>query len=64
MMVTGDRTSWMIPPGRAVLIPPSTPHSDGVTATALARRCGLSTRTLERLFRADTGMPFGLWRQK
>ena len=162
MTVTGDRTSWMIPPGRAVLIPASTLHSirmwgevamrslyfpadaaapvfgvaacrvisvsallrelilriadlaaldsrvpaearlmsvltdelaradveplllplpsderalraaewilkdpaDGVTATALARRCGLSTRTLERLFRADTGMPFGLWRQK
>jgi AraC-like DNA-binding protein/quercetin dioxygenase-like cupin family protein len=38
--------------------------ADGVTATALARRCGLSTRTLERLFRAETGMRFGLWRQK
>jgi len=161
MTVTGDRTSWMIPPGRAVLIPAGTPHSirmwgevamrslyfpvnpparafdttcrvisvgpllrelilrvaelaaldsrvaaearlmgvltdelveahieplllplpsderalraaeriltdpaDGVAATALARRCGLSTRTLERLFRAETGVPFGLWRQK
>jgi AraC-like DNA-binding protein/quercetin dioxygenase-like cupin family protein len=38
--------------------------ADGATATALARRCGLSTRTLERLFRAETGMRFGLWRQK
>jgi AraC-like DNA-binding protein/mannose-6-phosphate isomerase-like protein (cupin superfamily) len=162
MTVTGDRTSWMIPPRRAVLIPAGTPHSirmwgevamrslyfpssvpapvfdaktcrvisvspllrelilriaalaaldsrvaeesrlmsvlmdeietshiepfllslpedsralkaaewvlqhpgDGCTATALARRCGLSTRTLERVFRAETGMRFGLWRQK
>ena len=162
MTVTGDRTSWMIPPGRAVLIPAGIPHSirmwgevamrslyfpvsapapvfeaktcrvisvspllrelilrvaemaaldsrvaaearvmsvlmdeleaahieplllplpsdaraltaadcvlknpaDGATADALARRCGLSARTLERLFRAETGMRFGLWRQK
>ena len=162
MTVTGDRTSWMIPPGRAVLIPAGIPHSirmwgevamrslyfpvnapapvfdantcrvisvspllrelilrvaemaaldsrvavearlmsvlmdelerahieplllplpsdsralkaadcvmknpaDGATAEALARDCGLSARTLERLFRAETGMRFGLWRQK
>ncbi len=162
MTVTGDRTSWMIPPGRAVLIPAGIPHSirmwgevamrslyfpandpatvfdaktcrvisvssllrelilrvaemaaldsrvavearlksvlmdeletaqieplllplpsdvraltaaDYVlknpaaaeTVEALARRCGLGTRTLERLFRAETGMRFGLWRQK
>jgi AraC-like DNA-binding protein/quercetin dioxygenase-like cupin family protein len=162
MTVTGDRTSWMIPPGRAVLIPAGIPHSirmwgevamrslyfpanapvpvfdenscrvisvsallrelilrvaemaaldsrvetearlmsvlmdelatarieplllplpsderalraadcvlqnpaDEATADALARRCGLGTRTLERLFRAETGMRFGLWRQK
>jgi AraC-like DNA-binding protein len=162
MTVTGDRSSWMIPPGRAVLIPAGIPHSirmwgevamrslyfpvnapapvfdaktcrvisvspllrelilrvaelaaldsriasearlmsvlmdelerahveplllplpadsralkvaecvltspaDAVTATALARQCGLSSRTLERLFRAETGMRFGLWRQK
>jgi len=38
--------------------------ADGATAQALARRCGLSARTLERLFRAETGMRFGLWRQK
>ena len=30
----------------------------------VARRSGLSTRTLERLFRAETGLTFGLWRQK
>jgi AraC-like DNA-binding protein/quercetin dioxygenase-like cupin family protein len=165
MTVTGDRTSWMIPPGRAVLIPAGVPHSirmwgevamrsvyfpdsiakapgpvfeaktcrvisvspllrelilrvaelaaldsrvaaearlmsvlmdeletaqieplllplpsdvralraadwilknpaDGIIANALARRCGLSARTLERLFHAETGMRFGLWRQK
>ena len=162
MTVTGDRTSWMIPPGRAVLIPAGIPHSirmwgevamrslyfpvnapapvfdantcrvisvspllrelilrvaemaaldsrvasearlmsvlmdeletshieplllplpsdaralsaadwvlkspaDGATVQALARHCGLSARTLERLFRAETGMRFGLWRQK
>ena len=165
MTVTGDRTSWMIPPGRAVLIPAGIPHSirmwgevamrslyfpatadgapapvfeantcrvisvspllrelilriaelaaldsrvavearmmgvlmdeletahieplllplpadvralkaadwilknpaDGATSKTLARRFGLSERTLERLFRAETGMRFGLWRQK
>lgn len=162
MTVTGDRTSWMIPPGRAVLIPAGVSHSirmwgevamrslyfpagalapvcdgntcrvisvspllrelilrvaelaaldsrvtvearlmdvlmdelasariepmvlplpsderalkaadyvlknpaDAATADSVARRCGLSTRTLERVFRAETGMRFGLWRQK
>jgi AraC-like DNA-binding protein/mannose-6-phosphate isomerase-like protein (cupin superfamily) len=163
MTVTGDRTSWMIPPRRAVLIPAGTPHSirmwgevamrslyfpreapalvfdatttcrvisvspllrelilrvaelaaldsrvaaearlmsvlmdeletahvepfllplpadaralkaaefvlknpaDGSTAAVMARHSGLGTRTLERLFRAETGMRFGLWRQK
>ena len=162
MTVTGDRTSWMIPPARAVLIPAGIPHSirmwgevamrslyfpvhahapafgergcrvisvgallrelilriadltaldsrvaiearlmsvlmdeletahveplllplpsdaravkaaddvlkhpaDGATTKVLARRCGLSERTLERLFRAETGMQFGLWRRK
>ena len=34
------------------------------TTDDIARRSGLSARTLERLFRAETGMPFGLWRQK
>ena len=38
--------------------------ADGMTAESLARHCGLSSRTLERLFRAETGMRFGLWRQK
>ena len=30
----------------------------------LSRRYGASRRTLERLFRNETGMSFGLWRQK
>ena len=162
MTVTGDRNSWMIPPGRAVLIPAGTPHAirmwgdvamrslyipvdvtasafhvdtcrvisvrpllrelilrvaqmaaldsrvaaearlmgvlmdelaaasieplllplpsdsralavaeavlgnpaDTPTAETLARHAGLGVRTLERLFRAETGMRFGLWRQK
>jgi AraC-like DNA-binding protein len=38
--------------------------ADGATAIAVSRECGLSSRTLERLFRAETGMRFGLWRQK
>jgi AraC-like DNA-binding protein len=38
--------------------------ADGATAEALGRRFGLSARTLERLFSAETGMRFGLWRQK
>jgi len=41
----------------------ATPAEEGTTDD-LARRAGLSARTLERLFRAETGMPFGLWRQK
>ena len=161
MTVTGDQTTWMIPPGRAVLIPAGIPHAirmwgdvamrslyfppaaarvfatgvcrvisvspllrelilrvaglaaldsrepaearlmsvlmdeleaaeieplslplpsdaralaaatgilanpaEEATADDVARRSGLSVRTLERLFRAETGMPFGLWRQK
>lgn len=35
-----------------------------ITLRSLARDCGMSTRTLERLFSAQTGMPFGTWRQK
>jgi len=30
----------------------------------LSRRYGAGHRTLERLFRGETGMSFGLWRQK
>ena len=38
--------------------------ADDATTDDVARRSGLSARTLERLFRAETGMTFGLWRQK
>ena len=31
---------------------------------ALARRHGAGRRTLERIFRAETGMSFGMWQQK
>lgn len=34
------------------------------TLDLLARRYGAGRRTLERIFRAETGMSFGLWRQK
>jgi AraC-like DNA-binding protein len=30
----------------------------------LARRHGIARRTLERRFREETGMSFGMWRQK
>ena len=36
----------------------------GETLDRLARRYGAGRRTLERLFRKETGMSFGLWRQK
>ena len=34
------------------------------TFDQLSRRYGVSRRTLERLFRRETGLSFGLWRQK
>lgn len=34
------------------------------TPDDIARKYGAGRRTLERLFRQQTGMPFGLWRQK
>jgi len=36
----------------------------GETLDRLSRHYGASRRTLERLFRHETGMSFGLWRQK
>jgi transcriptional regulator GlxA family with amidase domain len=38
--------------------------AEGTTAAALSGECGLSARTLERLFHAETGVRFGPWRQK
>jgi AraC-like DNA-binding protein len=34
------------------------------TLAEVARQAGASTRTLERLFRAETGLSFGVWRQR
>ena len=34
------------------------------TLAEVARASAASARTLERLFRAETGLPFGLWRQR
>jgi AraC-like DNA-binding protein len=34
------------------------------SCSQLARRSGASRRTLERLFQSETGLSFGLWRQK
>lgn len=36
----------------------------GEALDRLSRRYGAGRRTLERLFRSETGMSFGLWRQK
>jgi AraC-like DNA-binding protein len=38
--------------------------ASAATLNGLARECGMSPRTLERLFRAQTGMRFSMWRQK
>jgi AraC-like DNA-binding protein len=38
--------------------------SERRTLGALARGSGASTRTLQRVFRAETGMSFGTWRQQ
>ncbi len=38
--------------------------SAGESLDLLARRFGSGRRTLERLFRTETGMSFGLWQQK
>ena len=38
--------------------------ADATTANQLARTAGASVRTLERLFRSETGLTFGRWRQQ
>ncbi len=38
--------------------------ADAIALNDLARECGMSPRTLERLFREETGMRFSMWRQK
>jgi AraC-like DNA-binding protein len=39
-------------------------HLTGESVDELAQRHGLARRTLERRFRDETGMSFGMWRQK
>jgi AraC-like DNA-binding protein len=39
---------------------PAAPH----TLAEVARASAASARTLERLFRSETGLPFGIWRQR
>jgi AraC-like DNA-binding protein len=38
--------------------------SDGRRLEDLCKQCGASKRTVERLFREDTGVSFGRWRQQ
>jgi AraC-like DNA-binding protein len=37
---------------------------EGAVLDTLARRHGVGRRTLERIFRSETGMSFGMWQQK
>jgi AraC-like DNA-binding protein len=45
---------------RRILAEPSCPES----LSELSRQFGAGRRTLERVFRRDTGLSFGMWRQK
>ena len=62
-------TPWMLPlpaDPRAVAVAElvmTRPSSDD-SLEDLARRFAVGRRTLERLFREETGLSFGLWRQK
>jgi AraC-like DNA-binding protein len=40
------------------------PNEGGESVDALAQQHGVARRTLERRFRDETGMSFGMWRQK
>jgi AraC-like DNA-binding protein len=68
-MNIAPETPWRLPlpadaraiaVARHVLDTPTCPE----TLDDLARCYGVGRRTLERLFRCDTGLSFGLWRQK
>src|SRR5436190_19903975 len=54
MTVTGDRTSWMIPPGRAVLIPAGIPHSIRMWGEVAMRSLYFPAGTPARAFDANT----------
>jgi AraC-like DNA-binding protein len=49
-----------VPVAQRILADPASDETLG----ALARRHGVAGRTLERLFRTETGLSLGLWRQK
>jgi AraC-like DNA-binding protein len=38
--------------------------SGGLPTVAMLRKCGTSRRTMERLFRAETGMSLGQWQRR
>src|SRR4029453_6125151 len=54
MTVTGDRTSWMIPPGRAVLIPAGTPHAIRMWGDVAMRSLYVPVGVTTAAFAVDT----------
>ena len=53
MTVTGDRTTWMIPPGRAVLIPAGVMHSIRMWGDVAMRSLYFPPAAADRVFPAD-----------
>jgi AraC-like DNA-binding protein len=53
------------PPAAPLMLPiPTSCPSADETLDELSRQYGASRRTLERLYREETGLSFGMWRQK
>jgi len=50
--------------GRAARYAALANHSGSLPAEKLLRQCGTSRRTMERLFRAETGMSLGQWQRR
>jgi AraC-like DNA-binding protein len=59
LRVEAARSHWVVPPNRAVWLPPGERDFE-----AWAAACGASARTLARLFRRETGLSFRVWRQQ
>lgn len=57
-------TSSGVTPARFSLLAVTAMSAAGETLDRLSRRYRAGRRTLERLFRNETGLSFGLWRQK
>jgi quercetin dioxygenase-like cupin family protein len=53
MTVTGDRTTWMIPPGRAVLIPARVPHAIRMWGDVAMRSLYFPVAAEDRVFALD-----------